>query len=331
MEYRPFGKLDLRVSAVGLGTWVMGGWLWGSADEKEAEAAVEAAIAGGVTLIDTAPVYGFGVAEEIVGRVVKRLKARDRVVLATKFGLEWDKKKQTIKRNSSCARLLKEIDDSRKRLKTDVIDIYQVHWPDESVPFQETMENLYRLYLSGVIRAIGVSNFSVAQMTECMKSAPLHSLQPPYNLFERGIEEEILPFCQKNAIAVLSYGAICRGLLSGKFKTGQQFPPEDIRSWDPKFRHGTIEKYLAAAERLKTIAKEKKATTSQLAIQWAARRTGVTAALAGARNVRQARENAGAFGFELNAEDMARIEAIVAEEVPNPIGPEFMAPPRSLP
>ncbi len=332
MEYRKFGKLDFEVSKVGLGTWVTGGWMWGGSSDEESVAAITAAIESGVTLIDTAPVYGFGHSETIVGNVVSQLKARDKVILATKCGLEWnDSNRERIRRNSSRDRILKEIDESRKRLQTDVIDIYQVHWPDEAVSFAETMETLLGLLEKGVIRAIGVSNFTIDQMKECMKHAPLHSLQPPYNLYERGIEEDVLPFCAENNIAVLTYGSICRGLLSGKITAETIFKEGDVRSMDPRFKPDNLKDYVRATSCLKEFAKSRGLTVTQLAIQWAVNKTCVTSALVGMRKAEQAKDNAGTFNSKLNEDDIKTIESIVNTEIPEPITRLFISPPRNLP
>lgn len=328
MQYRKFGKLDFEVSAVGLGTWVTGGWMWGGSDESESEQAIAAAISAGITLIDTAPIYGFGRSEEIVGRVLKRSGVRGKIVLATKCGLEWSDDHKKIRRNSSRQRILKEIEDSRRRLQTDVIDIYQVHWPDPGAPIRETMETLQELFQRKIIRAIGVSNFDVRQMEEAMSVAPVHSLQPPYNLFEREIETGILPFCRKHGLAVLGYGAICRGLLSGKMTMDAHFKGDDIRKIDPKFKKDRLRAYLDAVEDLKTLAVSRGGTVSQLAIQWAAREKGATVALVGARTAGQASENAAAFNWVLNEKDFEQIDRIVGDRIKQPVGPEFMGPPR---
>ena len=321
--------IESVISSVGLGTWVMGGLHWGGSDDKTAEEAIEASLAAGINLIDTAPVYGFGRAEEIVGKTVKRLKCRDQVVLATKFGLDWDEAHQNIRRNSRKKRIMKELDQSRRRLGTDVIDLYQVHWPDESTPWGETMDCLLSFYEAGLIRAIGVSNFSAGQMQECMRYAPIHSAQPPYNLFEQESGTGVIPFCRENGIAVLAYGSLCRGLLTGKFKPGVSFKDSDIRSQDPKFRPGMLEKYLKAVDDLRAMAAQKKCTVSQLALAWVFHQEGVTAALAGARSREQARENSEAVRMHLSAGEMRQMEAIVKHYVPKPISAGFMAPKRS--
>ncbi len=303
--------------------------MWGGSVEGESIDAIERAIEGGITLIDTAPVYGFGRSEEIVGQVIKNLDCRNRVILATKCGLEWDEKKNFIRRNSSRKQILQEIDASRRRLRTDVIDIYQIHWPDESTPFSETMETLVQLWIKGTIRAIGLSNFSVSQLEACLRIAPVHSMQNPFNLYERGIEMDVLPFCRERNIAVLTYGAICRGLLSGKFTIESDIKEGDIRRGDPKFRKENLRHYVAATANLKAFAADRNATSSQFAIQWAARQPGVTSALVGARTAKQAEENAASFEFKMSEEDERFAVKIVEQEVHEPIGPEFMAPPRT--
>src|ERR1700729_1045683 len=207
---------NLQISRVGRGTWAIGGWMWGGSDEADAIRTIQAAFEHGINLVDTAPVYGFGRSEEIVGKALVSGKLRDRAVIATKVGLDWKDGKPF--RNASRTRIFQEIEASLKRLQTDHIDIYQVHWPDPKTPIEETAEAMLKLFFQGKIRAIGVSNFSVAQMNAFLKAAPLHVVQPPYNLFERAIEKDILPYCRAHGIATLGYGALCRGLLSGSMR-----------------------------------------------------------------------------------------------------------------
>src|SRR5207248_28148 len=196
---------SLEVPRIALGTWAIGGWMWGGTDEAESIATIRAAVEHGINLIDTAPVYGFGRSEEIVGKAIAEGHLRSRVLIATKTGLEWEGGK--VFRNASRARILQEVEDSLRRLRTDHIDVYQVHWPDPLVAIEETAEAMGTLLRQGKIRAIGVSNFSVGQMERFRRIAPLHVLQPPYNLFERGIEADILPYCRKNKIAIFGCGA----------------------------------------------------------------------------------------------------------------------------
>src|SRR4030081_3224626 len=211
----------LKVSSVAIGTWAIGGWMWGGTDEAESIATIRSAFEHGINIVDTAPVYGFGRSEEIVGKAIEGGRLRSDVLIATKAGLQWDRGK--VYRNASRARILQEVEDSLRRLRTDYIDIYQVHWPDPLVTIEETAEAMLTLYKQGKIRAIGGSDFSVGQIERFRRVAPLHVLQPPYNLFERGIETDLLPYCRKNKIATLGYGALCRGLLSGRMRPGTIF------------------------------------------------------------------------------------------------------------
>src|SRR4051812_2863324 len=214
MELADIPGTSLKVSAVAIGTWAIGGWMWGGTDEAESIATIRAAFEHGINVIDTAPAYGFGRSEEIVGRAIAEGRLRPEVLIATKAGLQWEGGK--VYRNASRARIMQEVEDSLRRLRTDYIDIYQVHWPDPLITIEETAGAMNTLFEQGKIRAIGVSNFSVVQMERFRRVAPLHVLQPPYNLFERGIEADLLPYCHENNIATLGYGALCRGLLSGR-------------------------------------------------------------------------------------------------------------------
>ena len=225
---------NLAVSRVGLGTWAIGGWMWGGTDDTELIATIYAAIERGVNLIDTAPAYGFGRSEEIVGRAIAERRLRSRVVIATKTGSSGRTERFSAMPAATgfCARLRTCL----RRLRTDYIDIYQVHWPDPLVPVEETAEAMQTLFDQGKIRAIGVSNFSVAQIERFRRVAKLHVVQPPYNLFEREIENELLPYCRQSGLATLTYGALCRGLLSGKLQEDAHFDGDDLRLTDPKFQ-----------------------------------------------------------------------------------------------
>ena len=218
MERIKIAATPLVSSRIALGTWAMGGWMWGGTDEAESIRTIHEALDRGITLIDTAPVYGFGRSEEIVGKALAEAGRRQGVLIATKVGLDW--KDANPFRNGSKARIVKEVEDLLRRLKTDTIDLYQVHWPDPKVPVEETAAAMAELYNSGKIRAIGVSNFSPAQMDAFRAIAPLHTAQPPYNLFERGIERDVLPYCATRNIVTLAYGSLCRGLLTGRMTAG---------------------------------------------------------------------------------------------------------------
>jgi aryl-alcohol dehydrogenase-like predicted oxidoreductase len=324
MEFADVPGTALKVSRITLGTWAIGGWMWGGTDEEESIATIDAAAAHGINLIDTAPVYGFGRSEEIVGKALAG-GLRDDVLIATKCGLEWHDGK--ITRNGGRDRILREVDDSLKRLKTGRIDIYQVHWPDPSRPIAETARAMRELFEQRTIRAIGVSNFSVAQMDEFRSAGPLHVLQPPYNLFERAIEKEILPYCKKHNIATLGYGALCRGLLSGRMNADTKFSGDDLRRHDPKFRPDRFPQYLAAVERLERFARQCYGThVIDLAVRWVLDQ-GITTALWGARRPDQLLPVEAATGWSLDETAKAEIDSILAETIKNPVGPEFMAPP----
>lgn len=318
----------LSAARIALGTWAIGGWLWGGSDEAESIRTIRTAVDRGINLIDTAPVYGFGRSEEIVGRALAEI-GRDKVLVATKAGLDW-RDGQPF-RNASPARIRKEIDDSLRRLRTDVIDVYQVHWPDPNTPVEETARTMADLHRAGKIRAAGVSNFSAAQMQAFRAAAPLHTVQPPHNLFEREAEKHVLPYCRDNAIATLAYGSLCRGLLSGRMKGDRAFSGDDLRRSDPKFQPPRLQQYLRAAERLDAFARETYGKrVLHLAVRWVLDQQPLSIALWGARHPAQLDEAAGVMGWKLDAAAMAEIDRIVADCVRDPVGPEFMAPPARL-
>lgn len=324
-EFADIPGASLKVSRIAIGTWAIGGWMWGGTDEAESIATIRAALEHGVNVVDTAPVYGFGRSEEIVGKALAEGRLRSRALIATKTGLEW--KDGKVFRNASRDRIMREIEDSLRRLQTDHIDIYQVHWPDPLVKIEETAEVMHTLFKQGKIRAIGVSNFSVEQMEQFRSVAPIHVLQPPYNLFEREIEAEILPYCRKNNIATFGYGALCRGLLSGRMRPDSRFSGDDLRRADPKFQQPRFGQYLAAVERLDQLAKQRfRKRVIHLAVRWMLDQ-GVTTALWGARHPDQVQPVDAVFGWSLDAASKAEIDRILSEVITDPVGPEFMAPP----
>jgi aryl-alcohol dehydrogenase-like predicted oxidoreductase len=325
-EFIEIPDARLRVSRVALGTWAMGGWMWGGTDYRESIATIGAAFDQGINLIDTAPVYGFGVSEELVGRAVASSRLRSHAIIATKVGLEWRDGK--VYRNATPARIMQEVDDSLRRLRTDYIDIYQVHWPDPLVPVEETAEAMRSLYERGKIRAIGVSNFSVDQMARFRQVAPLHVLQPPYNLFERAIETDILPYSRANDIATLGYGALCRGLLSGRIQPNTTFDGDDLRRIDPKFQPPRLAQYLQAVRQLDEFAQRRfHRRVIHLAVRWMLDQ-GISVALWGGRHPDQVKAALGVAGWSLTDVERDSIEHIVNTAVVDPVGPEFMAPPQ---
>ena len=325
MEYAGIAGTPLRISRVALGTWAIGGWMWGGTDDRESAATIRGAVEHGINLIDTAPVYGFGHSEEVVGNALADAGLRSRAVIATKVGLEWNDGK--VFRNAGKARIFEEIENSLRRLRTDYIDIYQVHWPDPLVAIEETAEAMGTLFRQGKIRAIGVSNFSADQMDRFCSVAPLHVLQPPYNLFERAVETDLLPYCRQHGIATLGYGALCRGLLSGRMRPDTKFDGDDLRRADPKFQSPRFAQYLAAVQQLDQLAKDRFGKrVIHLAIRWMLDQ-GVTTALWGARHPGQLDPVDQIAGWSLDSGAKAEVDRILRETVTDPVGPEFMAPP----
>ncbi len=323
MEYRQLGEGDVRVSAVTLGTWAIGGFMWGGTDEDAAIEAIHKSIDLGVTSIDTAPAYGFGLSEEIVGRAI--IGKRDKVQILTKFGLGWtdpgervywemkdvDGTPVRIYRDASREAVIRECENSLRRLEVDHLDLYQQHWPDLDTPIDETMEAVDKLIKDGKIRAVGVSNFSVEQMEEARKTVPIASNQPPYSMLNRDIEKDVLPYCIENNIGVLAYSPLQRGLLTGKVDPDREFPETDHRAGLPGFRKENRKRVLDFLEKIKPIADSHNATLTQLVINWTVHRPGVTAALVGARNASQAEENAGAMSFKLTDKETEQINILL--------------------
>jgi aryl-alcohol dehydrogenase-like predicted oxidoreductase len=300
--------------------------MWGGSDEAESIKTIQHAVDIGINLIDTAPVYGFGHSEEIVGKALADGGRRDKAVLATKVALEWVD--GNVYRNSTPERIREEIEDSLRRLRTDRVDLYQVHWPDPLVRIEDTAETLLELQREGKILALGVSNFSPEQMDAWRRVAPLHSTQPPYNIFEREIENDVLPYALEHKLLVLSYGAICRGLLSGGMRLNRKFDGDDLRLKDPKFQPPRFIQYLKAADRLgqHAWANHGKSLLA-FAIRWILDRGETMTALWGARNASQLDAVEQAFGWKLSSVDYAEVDRILRETIRNPVGPEFMAPP----
>src|ERR1700737_2687679 len=274
-------NIPLPISRIGLGTWAIGGWMWGGSDETESIKTIQHAVDLGINLIDTAPVYGFGHSEKIVGKALSDGGRRDKAVLGTKVALEWID--GNVYRNSTPKRIRQEIEDSLRRLRTDRIDLYQVHWPDPLVPQEETAVELEKLRQEGKILAIGVSNYGPEQMDGFRKYAALATVQPPYNLFERAIEADVLPYAKRRGLTVLAYGALCRGLLSGRMRSDTTFDGDDLRKSDPKFQAPRFSQYLNAVKALQQFAHDRYGkTVLALAIRWILDQ-GPTIALWGAR------------------------------------------------
>jgi len=303
----------------------MGGREWGAVPEDVAVATCLGAVERGINLIDTAPIYGRGRSEEIIGKAIRAHGRREDFYIATKAGLEWNP--FGVFSNSTESRIRREIEASLRRLGTEYIDLYQVHWPDALVPIAEVAALLAGFQREGKVRALGVSNFSVAQMEEFRSVTPLASDQPPYNLFERQIDGEILPWCAANGVAVLTWSTLCRSLLAGRAHRGMKFDPRDIRNYDPKFQEPRFSQYMTAVERLTAFAREHFGkSVLELAARWVLDRPGVSVALWGARRPEQLDAVAGVMGWKLDASAMAEIDRIVEESVTDPVGPEYLSP-----
>jgi aryl-alcohol dehydrogenase-like predicted oxidoreductase len=330
MEITSIRDVSVPASRVGLGTWAMGGVQWGGSEDDESVRTIHAALDLGITLIDTAPAYGFGHSEEVVGRAIAERGRRDGVILATKACLE--RRGDMLYRNSSRRHIFEEVELSLARLRTDYIDLYQVHWPDPATPYEETAQALLDLQRAGKVRAIGVSNYSVDGMERFRTIAPLASAQPPLNLFERQAQGDILPWCSANGVATLTYGALCRGLLSGAIDDKTQFAGDDLRKVDPKFQRPRFEQYLTAVKLLDRYAHERYGrSVLALAVRWVLDQPGVSVALWGARHPGELTPLHDVMGWHLDDEAKAHVAEILAHCVRDPVGPEFMAPPERPP
>lgn len=320
MDYRKLGESDVTVSAIAFGAWAAGGWMWGGTERRDAVEAIRASYDLGVTSIDTAPVYGQGNSEEIVGEAIKGIP-RDRVQLLTKYGMRWDLAKGTLafhtKNNdgtpidvykyASKESVIKECEDSLKRLGTDYIDLYQIHWPDVTTPISETMEAVSRLIEQGKVLTAGVSNYSVEQMQEAEQTLKLVSNQVSYSMVRREIEAELVPYCLENRKSILAYSPLERGLLAGKIKPGHQFAEGDHRVNYKTFKDGNIDRVWAFLSKIEPLARQKQVMLSQLVIRWTIEQPAITVALVGARNVEQAVQNAKAIEISLTEDETAFI------------------------
>ena len=315
MRTRRLGSTDLELTVVGLGTWAMGGpWQygWGPQDENEAIAAILKAIDLGINWIDKAAIYGCGHSEELLGIALKKTKIRP--IIATKCSLLWNEKREKV----NCLKaesIRKECEDSLKRLGIETIDLYQMHWPDPEIDLEEGWGEMARLQKQGKVRYIGVSNFNVKQLDRIRKIAPIASLQPPYNMNNRGIEKELLGYCAKNNIGVVTYSPMQRGLLTGKFskKYLATLAPDDHRLKSGDYQEPEFSATLTLVDKLRPIAERNKRKLAQLAIAWVLRRPEVTAAIVGARKPSQITETAPAADWTLTKNDIAEIEKLLAE------------------
>lgn len=300
MEKRRLGNTDIEVSTISLGCWPMGGWYWGKADDDESIHTVHKALELGINFFDNAPGYGSGHAEEILGKALKG--RREEAIIGTKAsaGVSPDK-------------LQPQLEDSLKRLQTDYIDVYYVHWPQRSEPLSRTMELFEGFRREGKIRAIGVSNFTVKMLEMASKYGTVDALQPPYNLIWRFIEEDVLPYCREHNIGIVTYSSLAQGILTGTIRLNTHYAEEDKRPGSILWRPENFGKCLYTAERLRAVAKELGVSVAQLALRWLVSQQGVTSTLVGARTISEIVENAGALDFELPKEVLAQVQEISDE------------------
>ncbi|HEU5378518.1 MAG TPA: aldo/keto reductase [Ktedonobacteraceae bacterium] len=318
MEYTSLGRTALHVSKISYGTWQFSGE-WGQIKQEQwnaGKATIRQALELGINLFDTAQAYGFGLAERLLGEALQpELRSqRDTIVLATKGGLRMEGDR--IVRDSSAGWLRQGVEESLRALGVRSIDLYQVHWPDPNTPMEETASALDELVREGKIRYVGVSNFNVEQMQAFERTRKIDTLQPPYSLFRREIEKEILPYCEAADIGVLVYGPLAHGLLGGSFTPKTTFPSDDWRSQHESFSGEGFRRNVAVVERLKRVAQEQGMTIAQLAVAWVLAQPAVDVAIVGARNSEQLAHNAAASEKHLTQETLRVIEAIIRDTVP---------------
>jgi aryl-alcohol dehydrogenase-like predicted oxidoreductase len=324
MKKVQLGQSDLQISELAFGAWAIGGWMWGGADTRDAIKAIETAIDNGMTTIDTAAVYGFGLSEELVGKATKGKRAG--VQILTKFGLAWTEKKGQyyfstkdnngnnidLYKYSAKEKVLFDCDQSLRRLGTDYIDLYQIHWPDPTTSVSETMEALQILLKQGKIRAGAVCNYPLELVKEAEKFFPIASNQVPYSMVNRGIEKDVVPHCIEKNIGILAYSPLQRGLLTGKIKPGYSFNEGDSRPTTVFYREPNLSNIIQMTDKLRKIADERGVSLSQLVLNWTVQQPGITCALAGARNAEQVLDNVRATEFSLSKEELSHINEIVS-------------------
>lgn len=322
MLTRPLGGSSIDASAVGLGTWAIGGWMWGGTDESESIAAIQASIDEGISLIDTAPAYGQGRAEEILGAAIRG--RRDEVVLATKCGLVWhttqgnrffDYDGEPVHRYLGRESIVHEVEESLRRLGTDHIDLYITHWQDPTTPIEETVAALVQLREQGKIRAIGASNVSEQELRSYVATGELDAIQEEYSMIARDIETTLLPIARDAGVSTLSYSSLALGLLSGSMGPDRVFSGDDQRKGNPRFSLANREKVARLMQAIDPVADAHAATKAQIVIAWTLQQPGITYSLCGARNPKQAKENAAAGRIRLSRDDLTLIDAAVALHV----------------
>lgn len=300
MKYKELGKSGIKVSVVGLGTWGVGGMFWGKTTDSDAVSAIEKSIDCGINLIDTAPAYGTGHSEKLVGQAIKG--KRDKVIIATKCGLD---RKKGFFIDQKPQKIRQDLEESLGLLNTDYIDLYQCHWPDPKTPIEDTMSELLKMQSEGKIRCMGVSNFDLDLLKKSLDIAPVVSIQPHYSLLQRDIEKDIIPFCKDNKISILAYGSLGSGILTGKYKKRPTFPRNDARSFFyPFYKEPYWNKAQELLKDMGNIAGKHGKPVSHIAINWTRQQEGITSALVGAKNPLQAQTNSGSSDWELSGEEL---------------------------
>mgnify|MGYP003582090332 CR=1 FL=1 len=322
---RKLGASNVEITPITMGAWAIGGWMWGGNEEKDSIAAIHAYIDNGVTSIDTAPVYGFGYSEELVGKAIKNY-SRDKVQILTKFGMVWDMQKGDLAmeskdnegnpikvyRYAGYDKIISDVELSLQRLQTDYVDLIQLHWPESTTPVAETMRAMEKLLKDGKAKAIGVCNYNAALLAEAEQTVKLSSNQVPYSMLRRHIEAEVVPYALENHLSIIAYSPMERGLLTGKYKTAENLAEGDHRnSYFKRFDMNQVQSLL---ENLAALATKYSASVSQLVLAWTFHQPAVTAALAGARNALQAEENAKAMHIKISDEDLALIRSWLPEK-----------------
>lgn len=323
MEYSALGQSKVRITKITFGAWAIGGWMWGGNDEKDALNALDKSIDIGISSIDTAPIYGFGYSEELVGKAVAN--KRDKVEILTKYCMKWggtegdfyfkstdnNGKPVDIYKYGGKDSVMLECENSLRRLRTDYIDLYQMHWPDDTTPIDETMEAIELLLDQGKIRAAGVSNFSKKLLEQANDQVLQASNQVPYSMVLRDIETELVPYCIENNVGILAYSPLQRGLLTGKITENYPFKEGDHRPSTPYFKKENVKKVNAFLDQIKHIADGYNASLAQLVLNWTIQQPGISSVLAGARNSKQIEENAGALSFNLTSHEVSTINSLL--------------------
>jgi len=310
MEYRKLD--DLKVSVIGYGAWGIGGApFWNNEGDNKSIESIKISYENGVNFFDTAPVYGFGHSEKLIGKALKPV--RDKVILATKCGLRWGKESlSSLRKDASRESILEEIDQSLRRLDTDWIDLYQVHWPDAATSQKETMETLLEIKNKGKIRYIGVSNYSAEQIKESLKYVKITSLQPEFSLLAREIEKDTVPLCLEKKIGIIAYSPLASGVLTGKYDKNTKFKDWRSKGIIGNFTGQGFVENVSKVDRLKEVSQEEEKTCGQTAINWVLRQPGLVTALVGVKNSSQMKENLKAIGWQPSKENCKKIEEIFA-------------------